>query len=666
MGQRGLAGYLRGLCCLLGCLHTAEAMAGWPCGDGSDICAESACCVGSPSSGYSCRCGPGFILVPPNSSLHACRDGDKCATTLGSCGPNTTCTFSCICPPGYRGPNCTERFFACEPQILQDDAFRSCWRHSDLGGSPGDFCSMLNTTAQRLRAACSAGDRSGDIKLQETLAPLFNTTAQLQSEGHPKAVAVAELLLQTSEVLVLEAALRSRHLQPQYFTTENLSTILELTAGNDSMRIGCRMVLTNTEEGTGAVAFITYSNLEAVLDGSSVEEGMPPGRLNSRVVSGTVGKHMSFSEAFSFTLQHKTEQREDEEAYCVSWKLAGAHSHWSEEGCKRLEGSRFHTTCSCKHLSSFAILMAVGDVKESFALRVVTYVGLSLSVLCLFLAILTFLLCRSLWNVSVALHLQLSICLFVADILFLVAMHRIRNWLACAIVAGFLHYLFLACFTWMFLEGLHLFLNIRNLHVVNYTSASRFKKRYMYPVGYGVPALVVVISIAINPSGYRTDKHCWLSTEGGFVWSFIGPVCAIILVNLVFFLTTLWILWDKLSTLNKDVSSLKNTRVLTFKALAHVLILGCTWGLGLLQTHSSMPLVAFLFTGLNSLQGVFIFVVHCLLNKQVTGQYQRWLRALSPKADTMELNTMSSLNITSDTEGEKPTTRGNKGCEWQK
>ncbi|NWJ10414.1 AGRE4 protein, partial [Crypturellus undulatus] len=125
--------------------------------------------------------------------------------------------------------------------------------------------------------------------------------------------------------------------------------------------------------------------------------------------------------------------RADEEARCVSWQPVSAR--WSEWGCEPLASDNFSTTCGCRHLSSFAVLMAIVDIEvgpvpapmwfsrpgegdsgggalqESFALELVTYVGLSLSVLCLFLAVVTFLLCRSLWNVSVALHLQLSICL---------------------------------------------------------------------------------------------------------------------------------------------------------------------------------------------------------------------------------------------------------------
>ncbi|XP_009321435.1 PREDICTED: putative EGF-like module-containing mucin-like hormone receptor-like 4, partial [Pygoscelis adeliae] len=252
---------------------------------------------------------------------------------------------------------------------------------------------------------------------------------------------------------------------------------------------------------------------------------------------------------------------------------------------------------------------------ESFALTVVTYVGMSASLVCLFLAIITFLLCRSLWSVSVTLHLQLSICLFAASLLFLVAVPRPANKLACAIMAGFLHYLFLACFTGMFLEGLHLFLTVRNLRVLNYASTSHFRKRYIYPVGYGMPAILVAISATVNHDGYGTFS-CWLSMEGGFIWSFLGPVCVVILVNLLFFLTTLWTLRDKLSSLNADVTALKkhprSLRLMAFKALARICILGCTWGLGLLQARGDNIVVSFIFTIVNSLQGAFIFLERCL------------------------------------------------------
>ena len=57
--------------------------------------------------------------------------------------------------------------------------------------------------------------------------------------------------------------------------------------------------------------------------------------------------------------------------------------------------------------------------------------------------------------------------------------------------------------------------------------------------------------------------------------------------------------------------------MLTFKAIAQLFILGCTWCLGILQVGPAAHVMAYLFTIINSLQGVFIFLVYCLLSQQV-------------------------------------------------
>lgn len=45
---------------------------------------------------------------------------------------------------------------------------------------------------------------------------------------------------------------------------------------------------------------------------------------------------------------------------CSFWNYS-EHSmmgYWSTQGCKLLETNKSHTTCSCSHLTNFAILMA--------------------------------------------------------------------------------------------------------------------------------------------------------------------------------------------------------------------------------------------------------------------------------------------------------------------
>ncbi|NXM73923.1 AGRE1 protein, partial [Serilophus lunatus] len=97
---------------------------------------------------------------------------------------------------------------------------------------------------------------------------------------------------------------------------------------------------------------------------------------------------------------------------CVSWRDWGPSGRWSPEGCSRVGGDSHHSICACSHFSTFAILTFLQPLPESPALAVVTKVGMSVSLLCLFLAILTFLLCRSLGSLSLTLHLHLSLCLF--------------------------------------------------------------------------------------------------------------------------------------------------------------------------------------------------------------------------------------------------------------
>uniref|UniRef100_G1QB88 Adhesion G protein-coupled receptor E2-like n=1 Tax=Myotis lucifugus TaxID=59463 RepID=G1QB88_MYOLU len=368
--------------------------------------------------------------------------------------------------------------------------------------------------------------------------------------------------------------------------------------------------------------------------------------LVSDVISAFVSNKdtQNLSSPVTFVFKHTVTPRPKQKVFCVFWEPGqNGSGHWSTKGCWMVGTGDTSTTCQCSHLSSFAVLMAHYDVQDDDpALAVITYMGLSLSLLCLLLAALTFLLCKAIQNTSTSLHLQLSLCLFLAHLLFLTAIDRTEPKVLCAIIAGALHYLYLASFTWMLLEGLHLFLTTRNLTVVNYSSVSRFMKKFMLPVGYGVPAVIVAISAASRPHLYGTPARCWLHPEKGFIWGFLGPVCAIIFVNLAFFLMTLWILKSKLSSLNSDVSTLKNTRMLTFKAIAQLFILGCTWCLGILQVGPAAHAMAYLFTIINSLQGVFIFLVYCLLNQQVREQYRKcWKGVRKTKAES-EQYTLSS------------------------
>ncbi|XP_030645583.1 CD97 antigen-like [Chanos chanos] len=350
--------------------------------------------------------------------------------------------------------------------------------------------------------------------------------------------------------------------------------------------------------------------------------------MNSKVLTVAVSNQDTsvLQEDIILTFKHLQQKPEKYKHICVYWDPDKDGGAWSDRGCETVSSTVNHTVCSCSHLSSFAVLMASFDGKDPFELQVFTWVGLVLSLICLILSIITFSTIRSIKSTRTTIHLHLCICLFIADLIFLAGISPTGNKVGCSVVAGLLHFFFLAAFCWMCLEGVQLF---RMVVLVFHTT---MRPLYMMLAGYGVPAIIVIISAISNSKGYGTDHHCWLSMEAGFIWSFFGPVCIIIAANTFFFLVTVWKLAQKFSSLNPDLNALRKIRTFTITAIAQLCVLGIMWIFGCLQFDSDTRAIAYIFTIFNTLQGVLIFIMHCLLSKQVREEYAKVLaRFCSPQ-----------------------------------
>ncbi|XP_004688910.1 PREDICTED: EGF-like module-containing mucin-like hormone receptor-like 4 [Condylura cristata] len=583
------------------------------------LCPENA----SSYNNTLCACNNGFqssvsrgrYLTKPKEK---CEDIDECKMKSAKCKDisyckNTIGSYYCSC--------LSSRFFYWLGAILPLD-YPECYENSSVETRP-----QKDIVMNVLRMAGSERDiaRKATELLQGVELQVWNRSVPEKSEN--------------SELGIIFETKRCNDTHEK--------TLLE--AGNNTMKIDCTDVFKGDTRAGSTVALITYQTLGSVLNGSffSDRRGLQEVKLNSRIMSGTIGVGKVYlSKPVLLTFQHTEPGGERTKHLCVYWEGSAEGGSWSTEGCSYLASNDSHTMCKCSHLSSFAVLVALVP-KVDPVLTVITYVGLSLSLFCLLLAIITFFVCRTIQNTSTSLHLQLSICLFLAHLLFLTGIDQTEPKALCSIIAGVLHYLYLAAFTWMFLEGLHLFLTVRNLKVANYTGAGRFKKRFLYPIGYGIPAVIVTVSAIVGHKSYGTYTHCWFKLEKGFIWSFMGPVAVIILINLVFYFQILWILKKKISSLNKEVSTIQNTRVMTFKAIAQLFILGCSWSLGFFMVEgvgkTIGSVIAYIFTIINVLQGVLLFVVHCLLNRQVRMEYKKWF---SGKKKGVEMETTEITHST--------------------
>ncbi|GAB5567626.1 adhesion G protein-coupled receptor E4-like isoform X1 [Prionailurus iriomotensis] len=574
-------------------------------------CPENASC----SNSTHCACKDGFQSVSGRKYIEPhekCEDIDECETGLAKCKKKSYCrneigSYYCSCIP-----NSVFNFVA--------------------GLFKLDYKECYEATGEEIQI-------SRDI--QELL---MNN----RSKNHIAKVATQVLqdmeLIVWTETLAFPGKYESSTLGIVYETKRcndtSEKTLLE--AGNNTMDINCTDAFKGTIGDRSAVALITYQSLGDILNGSFFNDGRGTQevKLNSRVTSGTIGmkEKVYLSEPVFLTFQNiQAWWCKSKIFLCLLGCIRGG-GRLVNGGLLSCGQQRF--THPMQMLPPFQLCCSHGSCSQEVdpVLTMITYVGLSLSLLCLLLAALTFLLCRPIQNTSTFLHLQLSICLFLAHLLFLTGIDQTKPEVLCSIIAGVLHYLYLASFTWMLLEGLQLFLTVRNLKVANYTSAGKFKKRFMCPFGYGVPALIVAVSAIVGPQNYGTYDRCWLKHDKAFIWSFMGPVAVIILINLVLYFQILWILRSKLSSLNKEVSTIQDTRVMTFKAIAQLFILGCSWGLGyfMVEEFGKMigSIIAYTFTIINVLQGVLLFVVHCLLNRQVRMEYKKWFSGIWKAIET--------------------------------
>ncbi|XP_039887528.1 adhesion G protein-coupled receptor L2 isoform X26 [Simochromis diagramma] len=405
-----------------------------------------------------------------------------------------------------------------------------------------------------------------------------------------------------------------------------------------SIQLSANTVKLNSRNGVAKLVFMLYKNLSQFLSTENATIKMDNDAyarnvsvaVNSDIIAASINKESSrvfINDPVIFTLEHI-----DMEHYfnsnCSFWNYSerSMMGYWSTQGCKLLDSNKTHTTCSCSHLTNFAILMAHRETSASsevheLLLTVITRVGIVVSLVCLMISIFTFCFFRGLQSDRNTIHKNLCINLFIAELIFLIGIDMTEPRIGCAIIAGILHFFFLASFSWMCLEGVQLYLMLVEVFESEYS-----RKKYYYVSGYLFPAIVVGVSAAIDYRSYGTKKACWLSVDNHFIWSFIGPVTCIIMLNLIFLVITMYKMVKHSTTLKPDSSRLENIKSWVMGAFALLCLLGLTWSFGLFFISEASIVMAYLFTIFNTFQGMFIFIFHCLLQKKVRKEYSKCFR----------------------------------------
>ncbi|XP_066494027.1 adhesion G-protein coupled receptor G5 [Tiliqua scincoides] len=281
--------------------------------------------------------------------------------------------------------------------------------------------------------------------------------------------------------------------------------------------------------------------------------------------------------------------------------------------------------CQCNHLTYFAILLQNSPtVMEEALLAPLTYltiIGCSLSASASLITIVLYIFSRKkLHDSTTKIHMNLLGALLFLNISFLASEPQasVNSPGLCSAAAIFLHYSLLCSLTWMAIEGFHLYMLIIRVYRL-YISRYLLK---LCSVGWGLPGVAVMITLLIKrevygmlvvpgSSAYRNSTMCWITSCYHIVHT----------LNLVYFggiilfnMTVLIMVVQRLRKLRANPQEQERTSCKdTVTVLGLTCLLGAAWAPALISFGVLTISQIFLFTILNSLQGVFICVWYCAL-----------------------------------------------------
>ncbi|XP_036002393.1 adhesion G protein-coupled receptor L3 isoform X19 [Fundulus heteroclitus] len=612
-------------------------------------------------------------------------------------------SFMCLGPEGYwdlQGPdfsNCTSPWVNIINQKIKAgetaaviarelaEQTKSNLQAGDITYTVRAMIQLVDLLDVQLRNLTPGGKDSAARSLNKAMVETVNNLLQPQAQAAWRELSTGEqlraatMLLDTVEqgAFVLADNLLKTDIVQENTDNIQLEVARMSTDGNlpdlkfpqsggqgNSIHLSANTLKQHGRNGEIRIAFVLYKHIGVYLSTENASMKLGSEALatnysvivNSPVITAAINKDSNkvyLSDPVIFTIRHLQQSEENFNPNCSFWSYSKRTmtGYWSTQDCRLLSTNRTQTTCSCTHLTNFAVLMAHVDVKNTdpvhdMLLDVITWVGILLSLVCLLISLFTFCFFRGLQSDRNTIHKNLCISLFIAESLFLVGINRGDQPVACAVFAALLHFFFLAAFTWMFLEGVQLYIML-----VEVFESEHSRRRYFYLVGYGVPALIVAVSAAVDYRSYGTERICWLRLDTYFIWSFIGPATLIIMLNVIFLGIALYKMFHHTAILKPDSGCLDNIKSWVIGAIALLCLLGLTWAFGLMYVNESTVVMAYLFTIFNSLQGMFIFIFHCVLQKKVRKEYGKCLRTHCCSGKSVDSSIGSVKGSTSRTPG---------------
>ena len=323
------------------------------------------------------------------------------------------------------------------------------------------------------------------------------------------------------------------------------------------------LLATSPRLRTGTQVYF-FSDIVSITVGSD-EEAAAKTSVNSEIMSLSSSRQCTQNCVRSVIFQDRLKSPSNR-VYCVAWDK----DLWSALECETVSETRdlqrgiTEVNCSCITTTSpHKVLVAVleesisdgHDYLRSDNEKIIFSIGSSISLALLLLTSGCLLLLNSRKKTSIRIHRNIVVAVLGLQILVLIVVLANTQLTSLAFVCTFitmaLHYGSVAMYVWIAVESIHIYRMLSELRDINHGRTTFYSA-----AGFGIPGLVVGLTMGVSGSAYGSAAFCWLPYDHSSVWGMLGPevLCALVhVVTLVLNLRTVF----RVKTDLEDFSTLR-------------------------------------------------------------------------------------------------------------
>ncbi|XP_023242319.1 latrophilin receptor-like protein A [Centruroides sculpturatus] len=250
-----------------------------------------------------------------------------------------------------------------------------------------------------------------------------------------------------------------------------------------------------------------------------------------------------------------------------------------------------------------------------------TVIGLSMSLVCLFLHFVSFLLVPEMKNLPGKNLASLSLSLFMSNLVFLIGRIGYSYTWTCYPLGLANYYFMMSSFFWINSISFNVFRSFRQattkLRLSKHNNVKRFFFYSLY--SWGLPFVFLIVVVVGDETdaypeylkpGFKS-RNCWFRETLSAIFFFAIPFGILVFINAMLFLFSAFIISSSFGTGNEENG--KRKKFSLYLKLA--VIMGLGWIFGLITYFVSSIFIKFISVIIISFQGVFIFLAFTRFHK---------------------------------------------------